>query len=214
MKLFADCADLDVIKDLWEMKILSGITTNPVILAGSRTDAPGLARGLAGWFTGNVFIQAAGESASDLVHDAERARRLLPGQVIVKIPSTSAGFRAMADLEGAGAMTAATALFTLGQGLCAAAAGASVIIPFYDRLERAGGDPVLLLRDLSTLQDVSGKPRILVASVKTMGQLEQCFREGAWGVTLPPTLVRELSRSSLTDDAREKFRNAVLHGEE
>lgn len=214
MELFIDSAEPAVLQDLFSTGVFSGVTTNPIILARARIGPKTLVDRLRDWLEGDLFIQALGRTAVELEEDARRLDRLMPNRVIVKVPSTREGFRAMAVLEKSGVRTAATALFTTGQGLAAARAGASVIIPFYDRLEKSGGRAGRLIDDLSRLQDLSAKPRILAASIKTMAQVETCFRAGLWAVTLPPNLALEVMGSGLTDEAVEKFGSAASHTEE
>ena len=214
MELFVDSADVKRLKKLWDMRIFSGITTNPIILARAGTDRDAIVDGLREWFSGELFIQAAGESTAELIADGGKIADLIQGRIIVKIPSTPRGFAAMEQLEAGGVRTAATALFTAGQGMGAARARASVLIPFYDRLEKSKGNPAQLLEDLVRLQNLRWKPRILVASLKTVDQVEQCLRAGVWGVTLPPELAERLVRSTLADEAVRKFNDAGQYGEE
>ena len=214
MKLYIDSADIAVLERLWDWKIFAGITTNPVILARDRATPAALAGRLGVRFEGEIFFQVSGAAAGQLAESGRELARLLPQRVIVKVPSTPAGFRAMALLEEEGIRTAATALFTAGQGIAAAAAGASVIIPFFDRLEKAGGDPPALLEDLVRLEDAAGKPRVLAASLKSPAQVLACLRAGLWGVTVAPALAEELAASPLTDDAVAKFDEAAGHEEE
>ncbi|MFH1434753.1 MAG: transaldolase family protein [Pseudomonadota bacterium] len=214
MELFIDSADVERLKKLWEIRVFSGITTNPIILARAGTGQAALVSGLKGWFNGELFIQAAGGSMAEFIADAGRIADLVQGRVVVKIPSTPQGFGAMEQLEAAGIRTAATALFTAGQGIGAARARASVLIPFYDRLEKSDGNPAQLLDDLVRLQNLRWKPRILVASLKTVDQVELCLRAGAWAVTLPPELAEQLLHSRLTQDAVGTFNDAVARREE
>jgi len=216
MKLFIDSADPEEIGRLAAIGIFAGVTTNPVILAAARTTPEALAAALAAReVPGDVFFQAAGGEPGALVASAARLSRLLPGRVVVKVPSTPAGFAAMALLAREGVRTAATALFTAGQGIAAAEAGADVIIPFYGRLEKSGGDAPGLLRDLGLLQGrETRKPKLLAASLKAAGQVVECLRACAWGVTVSPALARELLASPLTDAAVLKFDAAASHEEE
>jgi TalC/MipB family fructose-6-phosphate aldolase len=214
MELFIDSADPAVLLDLLATGIFSGVTTNPIILARARIGPEALVDRIRDLLKGDLFIQARGQSAEDMAADAGRLDRLMPARVIVKIPSTREGFKAMAALEKSGVRTAATALFTTGQGLAAARAGASVIIPFFDRLEKSGGHAGLLIEDLSRLQDLKARPRVLAASIKTMAQIETCFRAGLWAVTLPPDLALEMMESRLTEEAVEKFNDAASQTDE
>ncbi len=214
MELLIDSAEAKILRDLLATGVFSGVTTNPILLALARISPETLVDQVREWLVGDIFIQAMGRTSGEMEADARRLDRLMPSRVIVKIPSTKEGFGAIAALEKTGVRTAATALFTTGQGLAAARAGASVIIPFYDRLEKSGGDPGRLVEDLSRLQDLTVGPRVLAASIKTADQLETCFRAGLWAVTLPPNLALEMMRSRLTEQALKKFLDAAAQSEE
>jgi len=208
MKIFLDSADIETIKKFWDTGILCGVTTNPLILSSSGIRPAELINNLRNWFKGKLFIQATGENADEIVSNAKNLFNLMPETIIIKISSTRIGIEAISKLAQEGIPTAATALFGTVQGICAAEANASFLIPFYDRLERSGGNPVLLLKDLVLLQNETKKTKILVASLKNAQQIENCLREKVWGVTVPPHLLEEILHNPLTIIADENFKKA------
>jgi TalC/MipB family fructose-6-phosphate aldolase len=206
MRLYLDTADVGEARALASWGAFAGVTTNPILLARAGLDLRGAAVALAEAQPGDVFVQVAGDDADALEAEVRGLCALVPTRLMVKLAPTPAGLEVMSRLRDERIWTAATALFTLGQALLAANAGADVLIPFFSRMVEAGADAERDVADMVKLcERRGGRPRVLVASVKTPADVLAVARCGAWGATVPPAVARELLRSSGTEAALSRF---------
>lgn len=210
MRLYLDSADVDAVRRLSPWGAFAGVTTNPVLLAGAELSPEEAASRLGDAQPGDVFVQPL-ENEADILEERIRAlTEVLPSRLMFKLPPTEAGLEVMARLRDERIWTAATALFTVGQGILAANAGADVLIPFWGRISESGGDAHAVVRDLVSLcERRSGRPRVLVASVKSQEDVETVARLGAWGATVPVSLAEEMRRSPGTEATLQRFRAAA-----
>jgi transaldolase len=125
---------------------------------------------------------------------------------MIKLPPTPAGLTVMHRLRDERIWTAATALFSLGQALLAASAGADVVIPFHHRIAERGHDADRVVRDMVELSARrGGKPKVLVASLKRVEDVLSVARIGTWGATIPPGLADDLIRNDGTAEVLARF---------
>ncbi len=211
MALFVDCAFLADIQHVCARHPVSGVTTNPSILLaaaqrGQRLSDIELARELLQVCRGPVFMQPMADAARDLHTAAERYIAVAPERVVPKLPPTGAGMEVGMALVRAGARVAFTATCSLSQVYCAAQAGASWVIPYFGRIRRAGEDPCERVAGMARLLALQGTPtRVLVASIKSPGDLIEATLAGAHDVTAPPEVIRGLLEDPLTSTALEQF---------
>jgi TalC/MipB family fructose-6-phosphate aldolase len=210
MRLYLDTADAAEARALSRWGAFAGVTTNPVLLAGAGLDLRGAAVALAEAQPGDVFVQVAGDDPDTVEAEVRSLSTLVPTRLMVKLPPTPVGLEVMSRLRDERIWTAATALFTLGQALLAANAGADVLIPFFSRMAEAGADAERDVADMVALcERRGGRPRVLVASLKTPGEVLAVARRGAWGAAIPPAVARELLRSDGTEAALARFHAAA-----
>jgi transaldolase len=213
MRLYLDTADVAEVRALASWGAFAGVTTNPILLARAGLDLRGAAAALAEAQPGDVFVQVAGDDADALEAEVRSLCALVPTRLMVKLEPTPIGLEVMSRLRDERIWTAATALFTLGQALLAANAGADVLIPFYSRMAEAGADAQRDVADMVKLcERRGGRPRVLVASLKTPEDVLNVARSGAWGATIPPVVARDLLRSSGTEAALARFHDAAAAG--
>jgi TalC/MipB family fructose-6-phosphate aldolase len=217
MALFVDCAFLDDLRPICEHYPVSGVTTNPSILLAAAQRGQRLAdvevlRELLALCTGPVFMQPTVEGADDaagLRAAADRYIAVAPERVVPKLPPTEAGMAAGMALVRAGARVAYTATCSLAQVYCAAQAGASWVIPYFGRMRRAGEDPcervTRMARLVAQQAGSGGQTRVLVASVKSAGDVIEATMAGAHDVTAPPEVIRALLADALSTAAFEQF---------
>lgn len=211
MRLYLDTADVSLITPLSAWGCFAGVTTNPVILAGAGMTPAQAVATLTEAQPGDVFVQVGGDDPDQMEQVIRELNALAPPRVMVKVPPTPVGLAVMHRLRDERIWTAATALFTLGQALLAANAGADILIPFYGRMAEAGVDPQREIQDMVALcQRRGGRPRVLVASLKTVDQVLEAERLGAWAATIPVGLAEELIRHPGSDRVLERFASVDL----
>jgi len=210
MDLYLDSADIDEVKRFTGLGSFAGVTTNPVILSRASMTPGQAGRMLLDEQAGAVFLQALGNDSQSLIETGKRFADFDRLRVIIKVPAGEEGIRAMSVLSRNGIRVAATAVFTVGQGLYAFGAGAQIVIPFYGRLSAAGGDAEELVSDLSSLaSDYGPDARVVVASLKSPEQVLSAMNSGAHGVTIPPSVAEELLKSDFADTAIKDFNKAA-----
>lgn len=205
MKIFMDTANVEEIKQFVDMGIVYGVTTNPSLVAKSgRTQAdviPEICRLIPGPVSAEVISQACEgmvQEARDLVRIADN--------VVVKIPCIAEGLKAVKILAAEGIRTNVTLVFSLGQALLAARAGASYVSPFIGRLDDIGEDGVQLVRDMvKVFHNYNFKTEIIAASVRNAEHVNQVMLAGADIATIPTKVLAELIQHELTDKGLAKF---------
>jgi len=209
VKFFIDTANLDEIKDAYDLGVLDGVTTNPSLIAKE---------GIAGRdaFKNHILkiceIVQGPVSAEGVCCDLEgvlrEARELsaIDPNVVVKIPMTTVGLRAVKTLSGEGVQTNVTLIFSPLQALLAAKAGATYISPFVGRLDDISQDGMSLVREiLDIFSNYLFETEVIVASVRNPLHVLTAARLGADIATIPYKVIEQLARHPLTDLGIEKF---------
>jgi len=213
MRIFLDTADHHVARQLWSWGSFSGVTTNPILLARAGISVEDAMAELGRTTSGDLFAQAVGKTAAALADDGARLAQLVPGRIIVKIPTTPYGLEAMRLLAGRNVLTAATAIFRASQAVLAARAGATWVIPFWHRIAEAGGDPVREVADsanfLERMLSSGLRARVLCASLRTADEAVAALRAGATGITVGPDVAHALLADPGTKAAVEQFDQAA-----
>ena len=205
MKIFMDTANVEEIKQFVDMGIVYGVTTNPSLVAKSgRTQAdviPEICRLVPGPVSAEVISQA----CEGMVQEARDLARIADN-VVVKIPCIAEGLKAVKILAAEGIRTNVTLVFSLGQALLAARAGASYVSPFIGRLDDIGEDGVQLVRDMvKVFHNYNFKTEIIAASVRNAEHVNQVMLAGADIATIPTKVRAELIQHELTDKGLAKF---------
>jgi transaldolase len=209
VKFFIDTANLDEIKDAYDLGVLDGVTTNPSLIAKE---------GIAGrdafknHFLKICEIVQGPVSAEGVCCDLEgmlrEARELsaIDPNVVVKIPMTTVGLRAVKTLSGEGVQTNVTLIFSPLQALLAAKAGATYISPFVGRLDDISQEGMSLVREiLDIFSNYLFETEVIVASVRNPLHVLTAARLGADIATIPYKVIEQLARHPLTDLGIEKF---------
>lgn len=184
MEIWLDTADLKVIANAKQMGILYGITTNPSIVAKSKEHLEILLERLLEIQSGPVTVQVTSEDAKLMVHQGEAIFQF-SDRILVKVPVTSEGIKAIHELNQKKIPTMATAVFDLNQVLLAARAGATYIAPYFSAICESDEDGVeqfkAMLRLIHRYQYPS---KIIAASLKSSEHVKQCLEMGVQAVTL------------------------------
>ncbi len=212
MELWLDTTDEKIIRDAYSLGLLTGVTTNPSILSKA-DDAPEIVlERLLGFQEGYVAVQVTADDLPTMLKQAEKLMRLdysKRGRIIIKIPASGDGFKAMALLKKQGITTLATAVFETKQLIFSALAGASYIAPYFNRIENAsGGHALKVLKEMQEIIHVQRyQIKIMAAAIHSSKQLCDCAQLGVGAITIPVPVYQEMMQSSShVEDSLKKFK--------
>lgn len=203
-----DTADLDAIKHCNEFYPLSGVTTNPSIIAKARTDFWELVCEIRKIIGDDkmLHVQTTAEKAEDIVAEARLLRERLGGEFYIKIPIGEEGLKATMTLKKLGIGVTMTAIFTPAQALMAAMAGADFVAPYVNRLDSIMGDGVRVVSEIVEQFELYGiETRVLAASFKNAEQVHKCALAGCHSVTVTADIMKNLISHPMTDAAIDGF---------
>lgn len=210
MKFFIDTANLDQIKEAHELGILDGVTTNPSLMA--KEGIKGHASILKHYVDicniiddGDVSAEVLSVKYEEMISEGIELSKLHKN-IIVKVPVTTDGIKAIKYFSTNGIKTNCTLVFSIGQALLAAKAGATYVSPFVGRLDDISSDGIDLIRQIRNIYDIYGyKTEILAASIRHTMHIIDCAKIGADVVTCPLDAIKGLIKHPLTDSGLEKF---------
>ena len=209
MKFFIDTANLDQIKEAQAMGILDGVTTNPSLMAkeGITGEAKILKHyvDICNLVDGDVSAEVISTDFDGMVREGEALAALHP-QIVVKLPMIGDGVKACKYFSDKGIKTNVTLVFSAGQALLAAKAGATYMSPFIGRLDDISTDGLGLIADIRLIYDNYGfDTQILAASVRHTMHIMDCAKIGADVMTGPLSAIKGLLKHPLTDIGLAKF---------
>jgi transaldolase len=209
MKFFIDTANLAQIKEAQEMGVLDGVTTNPSLMAkeGIKGQANILKHyvDICNIVTGDVSAEVIATDFEGMVREGE-ALADLHERIVVKIPMIKEGIRAIRYFTDKGIKTNCTLVFSAGQALLAAKAGATYVSPFIGRLDDVSTDGLALIEDIRLIYDNYGyETQILAASVRHPMHIIECAKIGADVATCPLSAITALLKHPLTDSGLAQF---------
>lgn len=209
MKFFIDTANLDQIREAQDLGILDGVTTNPSLMA--KEGISGYDNVMAHYKTicdivdGDVSAEVIATDYEGMIKEGENLAALHP-QIVVKIPMTKEGVKAIKYFSNKGIRTNCTLIFTGGQALLAAKAGATYVSPFVGRLDDISTNGMNLIAEIRLIFDNYGfETQILAASVRHTMHIMQCAHLGADVMTGPLSAILGLLKHPLTDSGLAQF---------
>jgi transaldolase len=206
MKFFIDTANIEEIKEVSKWGVLSGVTTNPSLIAKEgRKDFEEVIKEIVEIVNGPISAEVVAETAEDMVKDAEKLAKIHKN-IVIKIPMTSEGLKAIKVLSEKGIKTNCTLIFSANQALLAAKAGATFVSPFIGRLDDIGNEGMMLIRDVAEIFDIHGiNTEIIAASIRHPMHVTQSALAGAHIATVPYGVFQKMLKHPLTDIGIEKF---------
>lgn len=209
MKFFIDTANLAQIQEAEHLGVLDGVTTNPSLMAkeGIRGEENILEhyRKICEIVPGDISAEVIATDYEGMILEGEKLASLSP-QIVVKIPMIKDGIRAIRYFSEKGIRTNCTLVFSAGQALLAAKAGATYVSPFIGRLDDISNDGLGLIADIRLIYDNYGyNTQILAASVRHTMHIIDCAKIGADVITAPLPAILGLLKHPLTDSGLEKF---------
>ena len=209
MKFFIDTANLDQIKEAQSLGILDGVTTNPSLMAKEgitgQDNIIAHYKAICEIVEGDVSAEVIATDFEDMISEGEALAALHP-QIVVKIPMILEGIKAIKYFSDKGIKTNCTLVFSTGQALLAAKAGATYVSPFIGRLDDVSTDGLQLIEDIRNIYDnYAFKTEILAASVRHTMHVIDCAHIGADVMTGPLSAIAGLAKHPLTDIGLAKF---------
>jgi transaldolase len=205
MKIFLDTANLESIKKYNDMGAIDGITTNPSLLSKEKGNPATIMNEIVRIVKGPVSLEVIGTKTEEMVEEAHRLKKY--GQnVVVKIPMIPEGMKAVKKLKEEGIETNVTLIFSATQAILAAKAGASYISPFIGRLDDAGQEGMILIKEIVQIfKNYKFETEVLVASIRHPLHVVEAGKIGANIVTLPPDILGKMLMHPLTEKGLAAF---------
>lgn len=205
MKFFVDTADVEAIRELNDLGMVDGVTTNPSLILKSGRDILEVTKEICSIVAGPVSAEVVALKADEMIAEGRKLAEIAPN-ITVKVPLTWDGLKACKVLSGEGKMVNVTLCFSVNQALLAAKAGATFISPFIGRLDDINLDGLELISDIRQVYDnYAFETQILAASVRTLNHASQCALIGADVMTAPPAVIKAMAGHVLTDKGLEQF---------
>ncbi len=205
MKLFIDTANVDEIRRAADMGILSGVTTNPSLVAKEGRDFVQVLKEIVEIVDGPISAEVVSLDAEGMVKEALPLAEIHPN-IVIKIPMTAEGLKAVHQLAKRGIRTNVTLIFSANQALLAARAGASFVSPFIGRLDDISMDGVELIADIAQIFDIHGiETEIIAASIRHPMHVTAAAKAGAHIATCPFSVLDQMIKHPLTDRGIERF---------
>ena len=208
MKFFIDTANVDEIRKANDMGVICGVTTNPSLIAKEGRDFKKTIEEITTIVDGPISgeVKATTVKAEDMIAEAREIAKIHKNMV-VKIPMTIEGLKAVKVLSKEGIKTNVTLIFSANQALLAARAGATYVSPFLGRLDDISTDGLELIRTISDIFATHGiETEIISASVRHPIHVTECALAGADIATVPYNVIEQMTKHPLTDQGIEKFK--------
>ena len=206
MKFFLDTADVEKIKAAVELGMCDGVTTNPTIIMKSGRSQKEVVQEIAALVPGPVSVEGVSETSAEMVREGTEYSKWAKN-VVVKLPMTKEGLKAVRQLEKKGIKTNVTLVFSASQALLAAKAGASYVSPFIGRLDDVSEDGMLLIHQIMEIFCAyEFKTEVIVASVRNPLHIVESARMGTHIATIPPDVFEKLFKHPLTDKGIAQFK--------
>ena len=209
MNFFIDTANLDQIKEAQSLGILDGVTTNPSLMAkegikGEKNITKHY-KDICNIVSGDVSAEVISVDYKGIIKEGESLAKLHK-QIVIKVPMIEEGIKAIRYFSDKGLKTNCTLVFSAGQALLAAKAGATYVSPFIGRLDDISTDGLNLIGEIRDIYDNYGfKTQILAASIRHTMHIIDCAKLGADVITSPLSAIKGLMKHPLTDIGLEKF---------
>ncbi|WGH79951.1 fructose-6-phosphate aldolase [Jannaschia ovalis] len=205
MKFFVDTADIDAIRELNELGMVDGVTTNPSLIMKAGRDIKEVTAEIAAMVDGPVSAEVVATEHDQMLKEGRHLAKIAPN-ICVKVPLTWDGLKTCKVLSDEGTQVNVTLCFSANQALLAAKAGATFISPFIGRLDDINVDGMDLIRDIREIYDnFDFKTQILAASIRSANHMKEAALIGADVATAPPNVIQGMVKHPLTDAGLTAF---------
>ncbi len=205
MKFFIDTANIDEIKEIHSLGVLSGVTTNPSLVAKEKVPFEERLKEITSIVTGPVSAEVISLDAQGMIEEGRKLATIAPN-ITIKVPMTMEGLKAVSQFSKDHIKTNVTLVFSANQALLAARAGATYVSPFVGRLDDIGYDGLNLISDIANIFGIHGiQTEIIAASIRHPQHVMEAALRGAHIATVPYKVFKQLFNHPLTDQGIEKF---------
>ena len=205
MKLFIDTANIDEIKLANELGVICGVTTNPSLIAKEHRDFKQTIQKIVAIVDGPISAEVISLESNKMIDEATNLAKIHKN-IVIKIPMTLEGLKAVKALTKIGIKTNVTLIFSATQALLAARSGATYVSPFLGRLDDIGMNGVNLIKEIVEIFNIHHiKTEIIAASIRHPIHVIEVARSGAHIATIPYKVIVQMSKHPLTDQGIEKF---------
>ena len=206
MQIFVDTANVEEIREAASWGILSGVTTNPSLIAKEGRDFKTVVKEITEIVDGSISAEVLSDDAEGMVEEGKELAKIHPN-ITIKIPMTEEGLKAVSALSKEGIKTNVTLIFSAAQALLAARAGATYVSPFVGRLDDIGNEGLQVIKDIVAIfviHDIDTK--IIAASIRTPMHVLDCAKAGADIATIPFGVLKKMFQHPLTDKGIAQFK--------
>lgn len=205
MKLFIDTANIDEIREVNEWGVISGVTTNPSLIAKEGRDFKEVIQEISSIVDGPISAEVISLEKDGMIEEARELSKIHPN-IVIKIPMTKEGLKAVKVLSEEGIKTNVTLIFSANQALLAAKAGATYVSPFIGRLDDIGNEGMNIIYDIVQIFDIHGiDTEVIAASIRHPIHVLDAAKAGAHIATIPYKVLNQMLTHPLTDIGIEKF---------
>lgn len=205
MKLFIDTANIDEIKEVNEWGVICGVTTNPSLIAKEGRDFKEVIKEITNIVDGPISAEVISLEKEGMVKEARDLAKIHPN-IVIKIPMTKKGLKAVKILSREGIKTNVTLVFSPNQALLAAKAGATYVSPFIGRLDDIGNEGMNIIYDIVQIFDIHDiDTEIIAASIRHPIHVTEAAKAGAHIATVPYKVFLQMLNHPLTNIGIERF---------
>lgn len=205
MKIFIDTANIEEIKEINEWGILAGVTTNPSLIAKEGRDFKEVIKEITEIVDGDISAEVIATDTKGMVEEARELVKIHPN-VVIKIPMTEEGIKAVNILSKEAIKTNVTLIFSANQALIAAKAGATYVSPFLGRLDDIGHEGLYTVGEIVEIYEAYGiETEIIAASIRSGMHVQECAKMGVDVLTIPYKVLKKMLDHPLTDSGLEAF---------
>lgn len=205
MKLFIDTANIEEIKEVNEWGVISGVTTNPSLIAKEGRDFKEVIHEIVSIVDGPVSAEVISTDKDGMVEEARELAKIHPS-IVIKTPMTKEGLKAVKVLSKEGIKTNVTLIFSANQALLAAKAGATYVSPFLGRLDDIGNEGMDIIYDIVEIFSIHGiDTEVIAASIRHPIHVLEAAKAGAHIATIPYKVFTQMVNHPLTDIGIERF---------
>lgn len=205
MKLFIDTANVDEIREINDWGVICGVTTNPSLIAKEGRDFKEVVQEITEIVDGPISAEVIDLESDGMVKEAEELAKLHKN-IVIKIPMTKEGLKAVKELSSRGIKTNVTLVFSANQAMLAARAGATYVSPFVGRMDDIGNPGIEIVKDIAGIFDIHDiKTQIIAASIRHPQHVMEAAKAGADIATIPYKIFNAMTKHPMTDKGIERF---------
>lgn len=205
MQLFIDTANIDEIRAAYELGVISGVTTNPSLIAKEGRDFTQVVKEIVSIVDGPVSAEAVSLETNKMLDEAQKLAQIHPN-IVVKLPMTANGLKVAKACSKQGIKTNITLIFSANQALLAALAGVTYVSPFVGRIDDSGHDGMQLVYDIMEIfNNYQLETQVISASIRHPIHVLETAKAGAHIATIPPKVLKQMIKHPLTDIGIEVF---------